>query len=54
MRREAPLMTQQEMEAIRAEHIHHELVTLDVEATLATMAEDASVNHVPVTTGGKG
>jgi carboxymethylenebutenolidase len=25
-----------------------------VEATLATMVEDASVDHVPVTTGGKG
>jgi carboxymethylenebutenolidase len=47
-------MTQQEMEAIWAEHIRHEFVTLDVEATLATMVEDASVNHVPVTTGGKG
>ena len=47
-------MTQQEMEAIWAEHIRHEFVTKDVEATLATMVEDASVNHVPVTTGGKG
>ena len=47
-------MTQQEMEAIWAEHIRHEFVTRDVEATLATMVEDASVNHVPVTTGEKG
>lgn len=47
-------MTQTEMEAIWAEHIRHEFVTKDVEATLATMVEDASVNHVPVTTGGKG
>jgi len=47
-------MTQQGMEAIWAEHIRHEFVTRDVEATLATMVEDASVNHVPVTTGGKG
>ena len=47
-------MTQQEMEAIWAEHIRHEFVTRDVEATLATMVEDASVNHVPVATGGKG
>ena len=36
-------MTQQEMEAIWAEHIRHEFVTRDVEATLATMVEDASV-----------
>ena len=47
-------MTQPEMEAAWAEHIRHEFVTKDVEATLATMVEDASVNHVPVTTGGKG
>jgi len=47
-------MTQQEMEAIWAEHIRYEFVIRDVEATLATMVEDASVNHVPVTTGGKG
>jgi carboxymethylenebutenolidase len=47
-------MTQQERETIWAEHIRHELVTRDVEATLATMVEDASFNHVPVTTGGKG
>ena len=46
-------MTQQEMEAIWAEHIRYEFVIRDVEATLATMVEDASVNHVPVTTGGK-
>lgn len=46
-------MTQQVMEAIWAEHIRHEFVTRDAEATLATMVEDASVNHVPVTTGGK-
>jgi carboxymethylenebutenolidase len=47
-------MTLQEMEAVWAEHIRHEFVTRDVEATLATMVEDASVNHVPVGTGGKG
>ena len=47
-------MTLQEMEAVWAEHIRHEFVTKDVEATLATMVEDASVNHVPVGTGGTG
>jgi carboxymethylenebutenolidase len=47
-------MTQAEMEQVWAEHIRHEFVTKDVEATLATMVEDASVNHVPVSTGGKG
>ena len=47
-------MNQQEMEQVWAEHIHHEFVTKDVEATLATMVDDAFVNHVPVNTGGRG
>lgn len=36
------------------EHTGHEFVTRDTEATLATMVEDAYVNHVPVMTGGYG
>ena len=36
------------------EHTKHEFSTRDTEATLATMAEDAYVNHVPVLTGGAG
>jgi len=36
------------------EHTKHEFVTRDTEATLATMVEDAYVNHVPVMTGGAG
>ncbi len=36
------------------EHTQHEFSTRDTEATLATMAEDAYVNHVPVLTGGRG
>jgi carboxymethylenebutenolidase len=47
-------MTPQELEKIWAEHIAGEFVTKDVEATLATMVSDASVDHVPVHTGGKG
>ncbi len=47
-------MTPQELEKIWAEHIAGEFVTKDVEATLATMVPDASVDHVPVHTGGKG
>ncbi len=47
-------MTQQEMEQVWSEHIRHEFVTKDVGATLATMVEDANVNHVPVNTGGSG
>ena len=47
-------MTSDEMQAVWAEHLRHEFVTRDVEATLATMVDDASVNHVPVGSGGKG
>ena len=36
------------------EHTQHEFATRDTEATLATMVEDAYVNHVPVMTGGFG
>jgi len=36
------------------EHTKHEFATRDTEATLATMVEDAYVNHIPVMTGGYG
>lgn len=36
------------------EHTEDEFVTRDTEATLATMVEDAYVNHIPVMTGGVG
>jgi len=36
------------------EHTQHEFATRDTEATLATMVEDAYVNHIPVMTGGFG
>jgi carboxymethylenebutenolidase len=36
------------------EHTKHEFETRDTEATLATMVEDAYVNHIPVLTGGWG
>ena len=36
------------------EHVSHEFTTRDTEATLATMTDDAYVNHVPVMTGGYG
>src|SRR5580692_4606285 len=36
------------------EHTKHEFATRATEATLATMGEDAYVNHVPVLTGGAG
>lgn len=36
------------------EHVKHEFATRHTEDTLATMVEDAYVNHVPVLTGGVG
>jgi carboxymethylenebutenolidase len=36
------------------EHIRHEFATKSTDETLATMVEDAYVNHVPVMTGGSG
>ena len=36
------------------EHTAHEFSTRDTESTLATMVEDAYVNHIPVLTGGSG
>jgi carboxymethylenebutenolidase len=36
------------------EHTSHEFATRDTEATLATMVDDAYVNHIPVLTGGHG
>jgi carboxymethylenebutenolidase len=43
-----------DLEKLWDEHTKYEFATPDVEATLATMVEDAYVNHVPVMTGGKG
>ena len=42
------------LEQLWADHLAGEFTTKDVEATLATMVDDASVNHVPVNTGGRG
>ncbi len=42
------------LEQVWAEHLKGEFETKDVEATLATMVEDAYVNHMPVNTGGRG
>jgi carboxymethylenebutenolidase len=35
-------------------HVRYEFATRDTEDTLATMVEDAYVNHIPVLTGGSG
>ena len=47
-------MKEQDLEKLWDEHTKYEFATPDVEATLATMVDDAYVNHVPVMTGGKG
>jgi carboxymethylenebutenolidase len=43
-----------QLEQLWADHLKGEFETKDVEATLATMVEDAYVNHMPVNTGGHG
>ena len=42
------------LERLWEEHVRHEFVTRNTDETLATMVEDAYVNHVPVLTGGVG
>ena len=40
--------------ALWEEHLKYEFAARDTEATLATMVDDAYVNHIPVLTGGVG
>jgi carboxymethylenebutenolidase len=47
-------MAQADLSQLWEEHTNHEFSTRDTDATLATMVEDAYVNHVPVLTGGAG
>jgi len=47
-------MPHPDLSALWEEHTAHEFSTRDTEATLATMVEDAYVNHIPVLTGGRG
>ena len=47
-------LSPQQLEDLWAEHLKGEFETKDVEETLATMVEDAYVNHMPVNTGGRG
>lgn len=48
------LVGQHSLAAIWDEHVEHEFVGRNTEATLRTMVDDAYVNHVPVLTGGNG
>src|SRR5689334_24791875 len=45
---------QQLLENLWEEHMRHEFATHNTEETLATMVDDAYVNHIPVLTGGVG
>jgi carboxymethylenebutenolidase len=47
-------LSPQQLEQLWTEHLKGEFDTKDVEATLATMVDDAYVNHMPVNTGGRG
>ena len=47
-------MTQEYLRRLWEEHVRHEFDTHSTEDTLATMVEDAYVNHIPVMTGGVG
>ena len=42
------------LSALWEEHVRCEFATRNTDATLATMVEDAYVNHIPVLTGGRG
>ena len=45
---------QETLQGLWEEHVRHEFATHNTEETLATMVEDAYVNHIPVLTGGVG
>lgn len=45
---------QQKLADLWDEHTRNEFLTKTAEGALATMVEDASVNHVPILTGGNG
>lgn len=47
-------MSPHDLSELWRQHTEHEFSTRDTEATLATMVDDAYVNHVPVLTGGRG
>jgi carboxymethylenebutenolidase len=49
-----PATEQKFLSDLWEEHVRYEFVTRNTEDTLATMVEDAYVNHVPVLTGGTG
>src|SRR5437588_5005018 len=52
--RTEPHVDQEFLSNLWDEHVRHEFSTRNTEDTLATMVEDAYVNHIPVLTGGVG
>ena len=48
------MMSSPNIESVWSEHLAGEFASKDVEVTLATMVDDAYVNHMPVNTGGRG
>src|SRR5262249_35760855 len=54
IRAKLPPMPPRDLSRLWEEHTKHEFETRDTEATLATMVEDAYVNHIPTLTGGNG
>lgn len=48
------ILSPEKLAQLWEEHLKGEFETKDVEATLATMVDDAYVNHMPVNTGGRG
>jgi carboxymethylenebutenolidase len=49
-----PTDTQEDLSQLWEDHVRYEFSTRNTEDTLATMVEDAYVNHIPVLTGGVG
>src|SRR5436305_12406413 len=49
-----PTDRQEFLQNLWEEHMRHEFATHNTENTLATMVDDAYVNHIPVLTGGVG
>ena len=47
-------MTPSELEELWEDHLAGEFLTKDAEATMATMVDDAMVDHIPVHSGGRG
>jgi carboxymethylenebutenolidase len=47
-------LAQENLSQLWEEHVRYEFSTRNTEDTLATMTEDAYVNHIPVLTGGVG